>query len=99
MRAAEDKPNGLFMGELIHPGQIVTGALFNEPMRVETAVRISDGTWQLGLVGTQTEKFRSVRLSAAELASLVVYQAGHSYKADGALLRLGMQAVFARNRI
>lgn len=59
--------------------------------REETALRISGGTWQLGLVGTQTEKFRSVRLSAAELASLVIYQAGPSYNADGALLRLGIQ--------
>jgi hypothetical protein len=61
-------------------------------MRVETALRISDGTWQLGLVGTQTEKFRSVRLSAAELGSFIVYEAGHSYKADGALLRFGQVA-------
>ena len=78
--------------ELIQPGQIVTGTLFNEPMRVETAARISDGTWQIGLVGTQSEKFRSVRLSGSELASLVIFQADHSYKADGDLLRLGIQA-------
>jgi superfamily II DNA or RNA helicase len=80
------------MEGLIRPGQVVAGTLFNEPMRVETAIHISDGTWQLGLVGTQSEKFRSVRLSAHELASLVIYQADHSYGADGALLRLGIQA-------
>src|SRR3989449_5696427 len=80
------------MAELIQPGQILTGSLFSEPMRVETAAQISDGTWQIGLVGTQSEKFRSVRLSAAEIASLVVCQTRHSYKADGALLRLGIQA-------
>jgi hypothetical protein len=73
-------------------GQTVAGSLFSEPMRVETAVRVSDGTWQLGLVGVRSEKFRSVRLSATDLGSLKVYQAGYSYGADGALLRLGIQA-------
>jgi len=57
-------------------------------MRVETAVQISDGTWRLGLVGTQTEKFRSVTLSATELSSLTILQATRSFIADGSLLRL-----------
>jgi len=41
------------------PGQIVGGKLFNQPMRVETTAQIGDGTWR-GLVGTHTERFRSV---------------------------------------
>ncbi len=80
------------MAVVPQPGQIVTGRLFIEPMRVETADQISDGTWRLGLVGTQTEKFRSVTLSAADLASLTIRQPTQSFKGNGALLRLGIQA-------
>ncbi len=80
------------MALIPQPGQVVGGKLFNEPMRVETAVQISDGTWRLGLVGTQSEKFRSVTLSAAELSSLTILQATRSFSADGSLLRLGIQA-------
>jgi len=77
---------------ILQPAQIITGKLFSEPMRVETVVQISDGTWRLGLVGTQSEKFRSVTLSAAELSSLTILQATQSFIADGSLLRLGIQA-------
>lgn len=73
-------------------GQVLIGRLFNEPMRVETAVQIADGTWRLGLVGTQSEKFRSVTLSAAELSSLQVLEVTRTFKGDGSLLRLGLQA-------
>lgn len=74
------------------PGQVVLGKLFSEPMRVETAVPVSNGTWRLGLVGTQTEKFRSVTLSASDLASLTLLSAIRAYAGDGALLKLGIQA-------
>ena len=39
-------------------GQILTGPLFSEPMRVETAQPTANGGWIVGLVGTQTERFR-----------------------------------------
>jgi superfamily II DNA or RNA helicase len=74
------------------PGQILVGRLFSEPMRVETAAQMGDGTWRLGLVGTQTERFRSVTLSATELSTLEARSAAPSYRGDGALLRLGIQA-------
>jgi superfamily II DNA or RNA helicase len=61
-------------------------------MRVETVQRGGDETWVLGLVGLQTEKFRKVTLSARDLASLRIQEAVYSYKGDGALLRLGLQA-------
>ena len=50
--------------EPIHEGCIVAGSLFNEPMRVETVRAGGDGTWTVGLVGTQSERFRKVTLSA-----------------------------------
>jgi hypothetical protein len=74
------------------PGYVVTGRLFSEPMRVETAIQVSDGTWRLGLVGTQSERFRSVTLTSADLASLAVLQPVRSFRGEGTLLRLGIQA-------
>jgi hypothetical protein len=49
-------------GKTIKPGQIISGALFNEPMKVETIRPNGPDTWMVGLVGTQSERFRSVNL-------------------------------------
>jgi len=76
----------------IQVGQILTGPLFSEPMRVEAAREGSDGSWTVGLVGTRTERFRRVTLTAEDLESLTIHQAGFDYDGDGALLRLGLQA-------
>ena len=73
-------------------GQVLTGPLFDEPMRVETVATAGSDGWSLGLVGTRSERFRRVSLSAAELAGLGVQDGGFSYDGDGALLRLGLQA-------
>ncbi len=73
-------------------GQILTGALFNEPMRVETVAQTSPSDWTVGLVGTRSERFRKVSLGTAELAGLTVLDSGFRYDGDGALLRLGLQA-------
>ena len=73
-------------------GQILTGPLFNEPMRVETVAETGTGSWTLGLVGTRSERFRRVSLGTAELAGLTVLDSGFRYDGDGALLRLGLQA-------
>ncbi len=72
-------------------GQILTGSLFNEPMRVETVAQTGP-SWTLGLVGTRSERFRKVSLGAAELAGLTVLDSGFRYDGDGGLLRLGLQA-------
>jgi len=76
----------------ISPGQVLTGSLFNEPMRVETVQANGPASWMVGLVGTQSERFRKVTLTADELKHLTVLDAGHSFDGDGRLLRLGLQA-------
>jgi superfamily II DNA or RNA helicase len=76
----------------IHEGCILIGSLFNEPMRVETARSGGHGTWIVGLVGTQTERFRKVTLTDDDLQGLTVLNSGFTYDGDGHLLRLGLQA-------
>jgi len=61
-------------------------------MRVVTVAEVAAGTWQFGLVGLRTEKFRSVSLSAPELASLKITELTCSYTGDGAVFKLGIQA-------
>jgi SNF2 family DNA or RNA helicase len=74
------------------PGQIIIGNLFSEPMRVESVSNTGDGTWRVGLVGTLTEKFRNVSLSATDLAELTILESSPTYQGEGTLLRLGIQA-------
>jgi len=61
-------------------------------MRVETVRQNGGGSWTLGLVGTQSERFRSVTLTEAEIGSLKLLDRACSYTGDGALVRLGLQA-------
>jgi hypothetical protein len=79
-------------GSQLREGSIIVGSLFNEPMRVETARASGDGTWTVGLVGAQSERFRKVTLSTRDLDGLTVLDAGFTYDGDGRLLRLGLQA-------
>jgi superfamily II DNA or RNA helicase len=76
----------------LDPGQILTGPLFNEPMRVETVHPNGPASWVVGLVGVRTERFRRVTLAAADLAQLTVLHAQHSFDGNSRLLRLGLQA-------
>jgi superfamily II DNA or RNA helicase len=71
---------------------LLTGSLFNEPMRVETVQPNGRASWIVGLVGLQSERFRKVTLTAADLASLTILHPQHSFDGDGRLLRLGLQA-------
>lgn len=73
-------------------GQVLKGPLFNEPMRIETALDNGDGTWIVGLVGTQSERYRKVTLTAQDLSKLNILDKGFLYNGDGHLLRLGLQA-------
>jgi len=76
----------------IVPGQLVTGPLFNEPMRIETVLASGPTAWVVGLVGTESERFRKVTLTAHDLDQLTVFDTTHSFDGDGRLLRLGLQA-------
>src|SRR3989337_1038187 len=76
----------------ISPGQILTGSLFNEPMRVETVQANGPASWVVGLVGMQSERFRKVTLTGPDLDRLTVIDAQRSFDGDGRLLRLGLQA-------
>jgi len=76
----------------IHAGQLITGSLFNEPMRVETVSPTGEDSWTVGLVGTQSERFRKVSLTRQEIAGLTILDSIYTYDGDGDLLRLGLQA-------
>jgi len=76
----------------IREGQILTGPLFNEPMRVETVRSNGPDSVEAGLVGQQTERFRRVTLTAVELENLTIVEASWPYDGDGDLLKLGLQA-------
>lgn len=76
----------------ISEGQILTGSLFNEPMQVETVRPSGDGTWILGLVGTQSERFRRVTLTKNDIENLKILDSVFTFDGDGRLLRLGLQA-------
>jgi hypothetical protein len=73
-------------------GEVLSGSLFSEPMRVVTVSAVASDTWELGLVGVQTQIFRSVPLTTAEIRTLKVQNSLRSYAGDCELLRLGLQA-------
>jgi superfamily II DNA or RNA helicase len=73
-------------------GQVLTGSLFNEPMRVETVQGDGRESWVVGLVGTQSERFRKVTLSTGDIGRLTIIDARYSFDGDGRLLRLALQA-------
>ena len=76
----------------LHEGQILTGTLFSEPVRVETVQANGPTSWVVGLVGTQSERFRKVTLNADQIAQLTILDPRRSFNGDGRLLRLGLQA-------
>jgi superfamily II DNA or RNA helicase len=61
-------------------------------MRVETVRQNGRDTWAVGLVGTQSEKFRSVTLASKDLETLTILETTSTFDGDGKLLRLGLQA-------
>ena len=76
----------------IREGQVLTGPLFNEPMRVETVRSNGPDSVEAGLVGQRTERFRKVALTSADIAALTIADPSWPYDGDGSLLKLGLQA-------
>lgn len=77
---------------VIRENQILIGSLFQEPMRVITAVPNAQGGWTVGLVGAKTQQYRQVTLAPSDLAQLHIGDTRPSFSANGQLLRLGLQA-------
>lgn len=68
------------------PGQILTGSLFNEPMRVEAVRSNGPDTWVVGLVGTRSERFRNVNLTSRDLESFTILDVTSTYDQDRAVI-------------
>ena len=73
-------------------GQILTGPLFNEPMRVETVPADGPAPWVVDLAGANSERFRKVTLTAGDLERLAILDPQPSFAGDGRLPRRGLQA-------
>ena len=76
----------------LREGEILTGPLFSEPMRVETVRQNGVDAWEAGLVGLRSERFRRVTLTADDIAELSIAGTELAYNGDARLLRLGLQA-------
>jgi len=77
---------------VLEVGQILSGPLFSEPMRVETVQAKQENVMTLGLVGTKSERFRSVTLTDSDLRGLTIAEVSSTFRGDADLLRLGLQA-------
>ena len=76
----------------ITEGQILTGVMFNEPMRVVTTRQSGAGAVIAGLAGQNSGQFREVTLTAEDIAQLKTLDPNASYEGDGELLKLALQA-------
>ena len=91
-KMAENKEDPLGSEPGIREGQMLSGPLFSEPMRVETVRSNGPDSVLVGLVGQRSEQFRRVTLTSETLAHLTITDSVLSYDGDGRLLRLGLQA-------
>ena len=76
----------------VRPGQVISGPLFSEQIRVETVSANGPDFWELGLVGHTSGRFSRVRLTAEELRTVSITVVGRADAGDGELRRLGLQA-------
>src|SRR5258708_2911307 len=61
-------------------------------MRVETVRPNGSDAWVVGLVGMQSERFRSVTLSTSDLNALTIFDTACTFDGDGKLLKVALQA-------
>jgi superfamily II DNA or RNA helicase len=73
-------------------GQILTGAQFAEPVRVETIKQVSTGAWEIGVSGLNSQKFRKVTLSTDDFKGISASTPTSAYTSKGEFVRLGVQA-------
>ena len=66
----------------IAEGQILTGVMFNEPMRVVTTRRSGGGAVIAGMVGQNSGQFREVTLTQDDVANLNAIDPNPSYDGD-----------------
>ena len=76
----------------ITEGQILTGVMFNEPMKVVVTRQGGAGTIIVGLVGQNTGQFREVALTEDDISRLNAIDATASYDGNGDLLKLALDA-------
>ena len=76
----------------IREGQVLSGPLFNEPMRVETVRANGPDSWSAGLVGLQSERYRKVTLTSNDIQALRIVDSTFNFAGNSQLLRLGIQA-------
>ena len=66
----ENRESSLSAGTCIREGQVLSGPLFSEPMRVETVRPNGPGVWVAGVVGQRSEQFRLVTLTSDDISNL-----------------------------
>ena len=88
----ENRESSLSAETSIREGQVLSGPLFSEPMRVETVRPNGPGVWVAGLVGQRSEQFRRVTLTSDDISNLTIADSALAYDGDGRRLRIGLQA-------
>lgn len=85
------------MTNALPPGATRTRSLLDEPIRVETAARNGHSSWTVGIVGSQSERFRGVTLSETDPQSITILNSTLTYTGKAGLLRLAIPAHYLGN--
>lgn len=66
---------------------------------METVTSLGSASWEIGVVGLQSERFRRVTLTDEDITRLKVTTVGPAFNADGALVKLGLQSELVHHAI